>query len=579
MTRFSCPIHIDRPDIKIPKFEVGDQERKLCQSIAQELAAIVSNASEQDARPKCGLETLAKSRLDQMSESRRQAAIGFAKLTAKSTDQRGHDASGRLSNEVRKRFRSLLKRQLVAFRPQLINAIKNVFEQANDWPIEQVRTNVGMRPAGEIPVPAVQYMCLPAPEFLAFEWESHEPDAVRAYWELRGPVENGDPGKVIGFGYVENQLTASDKIGGTIEIPLANYLPAVAPNPSSRYEMRILPLAAQGSLLATGLQSGQPLTPLSELDPQPPVGVGPWSFPAVVEYGVVCQQDTPQLAIENYTLFTKARPVVRWFRVAADQYGNGDEEYHIRASMIEQTALGSTALGNFGSYLPREEGDTSRHTLGWKGYRSVLGDGNPNAFPPRAYLIILSVLEEDGGDDLDDWKELIAEAAREALDGDLGSSLQEFLADLQKEIDDAAAETEERFSREITGIFVAYVAALISSTVLGMVVAYLTAVIGIIVALISVGEADDFYGIEVISFILASNNADWIEDGTAWSAQASSTFSDGGSSTGHYDGGRFFLDDVSVTLQAIPELGVAGNNGIVEFGLTMEFYDKVQRSW
>lgn len=459
MLRNHCTPKIKRPQIRQPNLEGTAEETDLAKKLAAEIARIVVLAADEDAETAdpCTLAGLANKRLSAMSRQGRRVALQAAKKLA----DRPARGCADIDPKLRALTRQLGRRRLEALRPELNSAIKMVAAQADDFRLAFPRTTVQMRPSGEIHPTPVSHLCSDTPLELTFNWESSEPEAARVYWELRGPVVNGYPGKFLARGYGEN-FNDEAPVGGEFTINLGHYLAPLSPDPTERYYVRVLPLAAPGKRVMTSHHSDYALSTIGQnFDPEPPLGVGPWSIPAVIDIGAECRTPPTHFDIDKIEFYRKARAKVNWFKVDADQTGPGDEEYHLRAFIVEHTPLGSTSIGTFGSYLPVTEGDTSKHLLGWKSHIRDLGEPVTNMWP-RLFMVGLSVLEEDNGDELDEWSEAIAELAREAVEGDLADELADFLRDMQDEIDEATT----AFHAELAAEMAAYIGALIGASAL-----------------------------------------------------------------------------------------------------------------
>jgi hypothetical protein len=569
MLRGKCTPKLSRPRIIQPRLEATAEEKEHAKRWAFELARIVMRAAEEGgaAHDPCSMVGRARKRLDAMSTKGRLVALKSAKKLA-DAQTRGCATDTDVDPDLRTLTRTLGRKRLEALRPEIRSAIKMVVAQVNDRKLSFPRTTVQMRPAGEIHPTPTSHSCSDTPPKLTFNWESSEPMAARAYWELRGPLVNGYPGKFLARGYSENILPAG-RVGGEFTINLLNYLGPQSPDPTERYYVHVLPLAAPSERAVVGMEVSPGFKVFGQtFDPAPPVGVGPWSTPAVIDIGRECRSPGTHFDIETVDYYRKARVKVNWFKVHSDQTGPGDEEYHLRAIMIEHTPLGSTSIGNFGSYLPVNEGDNSKHPLGWKSYIRDLGQPITNMWP-RLFVVALSVLEEDGGDELDEWSEALAELAREALEGDLADEVQDFLRDLRDELEEATT----AFHAELASETAAYIGALVASSALGAVAAIVAFAAGLIGIFANSGARDDVYGVEVLTLALVTNNAARMRDGTAGSIQAS-RLSSGGSFSGSEQNGRFELDEI--VLQLIDKGGPdeAGLGGSVQLGLGFEFYDK-----
>lgn len=581
MLKTNCPPKIKRPQIKQQPFEATEEETDLAKKLAAEISRIVVIASGDDIyiRDTCSLAALARKRLSTMSRKGRLVATRSAKklASARSSDkdhEQNQDRAGDadIDPKLRALARQYGRRRLDALRPEMKSAIKMVVAQADEFKLAFPKTTVKMRLPGEFGIAPFSYTCSDGPVELIFNWQSSEPEVARVYWELRGPIVNGYPGKFLARGYGEN-INGEGPAGGYFTINLSQYLSPLSPDPTERYYVRVLPLADPGKQAMVSYYSDHSLSTIGQnFDPEPPLGVGPWSIPAVIDIGLECRTPPTYFDIDTIEFYRKARVKVNWFKVDANQTGPGDEEYHLRAFMVEHTPLGSTSIGTFGSYLPVTEGDKSEHPLGWKSYIRDLGEPVTNMWP-RLFMVGISVLEEDHGDELDEWSEAIAELAREAVEGDLADELSDFLRDMQDEIDEATT----AFRAELASEMASYIGALIGASALGAIAAVVAFAAGLIGIFANAGARDDVYGVGVVTLALVTNDAALIKDGTAGSIQSSRVLASGGSFSGTEQDGRFELDEIEIQLIDKGGPDEAGLGGIVRMGLSWEFYDKVTR--
>ncbi len=519
---------------------------------------MLTQAEQPEGAPpgRCGLEGLARRKLAGMTRQGREAAIAAARKLASPSDGNG----GVVDPGLVRQFRRFARERMEKMRPAIQAAIEDVLLQIRrpDLVVTGTTVRLGLSHEGAFEGGA-PHMCLSGARQIACRWETSEPDASRAYWELRGPAAGGEAGGLLARGYSAG-AEALGRVSGVFELNLHEYLPPATPDPTQRFHIRVLPLAAEGDNLRLGRHTGHSLEVIGRSEPEPPVGLGPWSEPAVLDYGADCRQPPTQFDIDRVEFYRKVRIKVNWFRVDADQPGPGDEEYHLRAFIVEHTPVSATALGSFGAYLPVEEGDASRHTLDWRSYVHDLGEPITNLWP-RLYFVVFSVLEEDSGDSLDDWNEAMAELASEALEGDLADEIEDFLQEIRDALDMATEELKDQLKKEL----IAYIGA----SALSGAAAIAAAFVGLIQAFARAGALDDHFGVETVTFALHTNDAARIKDGTGWSAQGRLIGTIGGAETD----GRYESEEAVVQLfSKTPE--AAGSSGIVSLGFSMELYDK-----
>ncbi|WP_282610429.1 hypothetical protein [Pelagibius sp. Alg239-R121] len=567
MAKHDCGVHFKRPKIQLPPFKRTKQDQDLAKKLAAEIAriAVLANSGEDDRLRPCSLADSARRRFNAMSEKERALALRYSQTLAAGAG--GDSDREEMDPDLLKAVRRFARRQFDSIREQSKTAITDLQGQARGQALLVTKTWVKMRPAGEVVVTPHRYLQTDEPPSLTFHWGTDEPEAARAYWELRGPVTGSDPGPLITRGFAES-TNKDGTVGGEYTLHLNQYLPPAAPNPAQRYHMTVLPLGAPDTGLKLERHHGHSISSiLTRGEPEPPAGVGPWSGPAVIDYGGEYKQPGTHFDLQRVNYYRKSRLHINWFKVAADQPGPGDEEYRISAFAVDISPLEATPMGKWLTYLPVEEGDTSRHALDWTSAWVKLWTPTSNVWP-RTQFAVISVHEEDSGDGVDDWLAAMAELASEALEGDLMDEVRDYLRDMQDELDDAT----EEFNAALTSEFAAYVIALIGASAIGAVIAVITYIISLIATFAGAGASDDFYGVEVVTLGLMTNDVSQWEGGTGATLDAP-LYS--GGFQGQEVGNRFETREIEVQLIAPGGPDGAGLGGIVRVGLHWEFADKV----
>lgn len=565
MLKHDCGVHFIRPKIQLPQFKRTKQERDLAKKLAGEIARIAFAANSGAAPRPCSLADRARRRFEAMSDKDRAHAVRFSRaLAAEAGGGKGRED---VDPALMKSVRRYMRKQLDSLREDTRAAIADLKGQARGQALQVTKTWVKMRPAGEVVVTPHRYLQTDEPPSLTFHWGSDEPEAERAYWELRGPVSDGALGPLIARGFTENMNT-DGSVGGEFTLHLNQYLPPVTPNPGQRYHMTVLPLGARDTGLKVERHQGHSISSILTLgEPEPPVGVGPWSGPAVIDYGTEYKQPGQSFDLRSVTYYRKCRLHVDWFKVAADQPGPGDEEYRISAFGVDISPLEATEMGNWLTFLPVEEGDSSKHTLGWTSAWTQLWTPATKIWP-RTQFAVVSVHEADSGDGVDDWLAAMAELASEALEGDLMDEVRDYLRDMQDELDEAT----EEFNAALADEFAKYASALINATAVGAVIAVIAYIVALIATFAGAGASDDFYGVEVVTLGLLTNDVARWKDGSGATLDAP-LYS--GGFQGQEVGNRFETREIEVQLIAPGGPDGAGLGGIVRVGLHWEFADKV----
>ena len=568
MTRHYCDPHFTLPKIDIPALEPSDRDEGIAKQLAAEIARIALTANSgasQTPRP-CSLAGRARRLFEDLPKRDRAIALEFAKEIG-GPDEGGEDISNTLAALTRRMARTHLK----TTRRTISTAIVDVSKQASDQVLTVTKTRVRMRPAGEIVVTPHKYTQVSYPPNQTFHWETDEPGAERAYWELRGPASGYSSGALLDRGIVGNHFD-DGRVGGEFTLNMGDYFPPVTPNPTQRFSLRVLPLGPERPTFALAGNYGiGTIDQLDRRDPEPPAGLGPWSFAAVIDYGTEYKQPGTRFDAP-VTYYQRVRAKVNWFKVDNDSSELGDEEYHLHAFFTDFSPFGAQRMGRWGSYLPVVEGDQSRHPLGWESADVTLGTPVAQTWP-RFQLMVLSVLEEDNGEGVDAWLQVMAELAEAALRGAIQEEIKDYLQDLRDEFEQGTADLVgdlQGATEEVIAEFISQV----GSAIAGALIAY---AVTLILGFIRAGAEDDSFGAKAIAVTMLSNEADAIEDSSALTlASPTLALAQDKFSPGQRDGGRYETRELEIQMRGAPSADSGGAaNGIISFGVQWAFSGRV----
>lgn len=584
MTRRSvpcCKTTRPYPWIATPKVVLTDEEKHLGESLAKDLNRITALIGGQPSRcpPESSMAASLLARLRRLGESSQQRIIEIARKSGL-PEQTGSAAGDNLEPGLARELKRLLRKRLNTLKPQLRAAIDGAVSAARQQAGRASLTTVDLKLAGEIDTTWRREINMGTPELLDFRWSTVEPDATRGFWELRGPVwlGLGNPGNVIASGYLPD-FPNDNKVGGYFTLAFNQYLPPTPPQAATLYHLRVLPLGpaasaglAQSSGFDFSLQENLgTLSPVSGYEA--PIGVGPWSAPAVIRYGTTFQSGITVFPDDmNRTVYRKAHFYFDWFKLVQDQSGPGNEEFHISGFVVEHNPQGAVQHASIGPlWFQIDPDDRSLHEFG---KHATVNLGTPNyTYWPRVLTAVISILEEDDGGSLSDWQAALDELLYDLLFNQAGADINAFLREMRDEIKQA----QEELAAEMTAEMISFLLAAIAATAREYVTAFIALVVGWVLAAIKAGAADDFYGTKVLSMFLETSATDRIADGTAGDLECNGPVVSGGNFTGTVQpDGSFSMD-----LTEIQFLGLGGAeegspiSGIVNIALHWEFDDKV----
>jgi hypothetical protein len=341
------------------------------------------------------------------------------------------------------------------------------------------------------------------PTALRFKWGTTLKQAEEGFWRLRrksGP----DQFSLVATG------VATAGTGGLFRIDLKPYLPSSPPIDPAIYHVEVVARlkSKTDKTTATSPGGGGTKIPAQEL--------GVWSAPVVITYAI---DTTPTTRFDFDHVYRKATLVLDRIVVVDDQYGPGREEYLLAGFVQElQRACSGTngqncpfstplAMRRFGAYR-KSLNPPDEAPLGWTfpPLREVphrfdfsLGSDSHPVSGQRRFVVALSLIEEDAGGSLGDWRTGVADLSQLSASGKVWEFTKEQAEKYVKN------HLSEAIHYVADGVQVLSSLADIGSAV--PVVATVIAVATMIVAPIVQDMADDYYGTRAAYLTLESNRA------------------------------------------------------------------------
>ena len=237
----------------------------------------------------------------------------------------------------------------------------------------------------------------------------------------------------------------------------------------------------------------------------PGKAVGPPSNDVTITYSAVV---TPGVEFQIFEIYQTLQFQTDSIEMIEDQIGSGVEEFYVAGFVQETFPLGSTQVGKqhkFGpSYAELDpDGPTTKSLSHWTSFFLNYPD-SPEW--PRAYSVVISVLEEDDGGSLNEWEGVVWDIAQEAASGEISQLVQDLLEEKFKEY------IEGDIGQIIqTGGQIAQTIATVIGAQIGAAVGAIVAAAALVIADIISGMGDDYYGTEVFVFVLPTSITDFVE--------------------------------------------------------------------
>jgi len=403
--------------------------------------------------------------------------------------------AGGLSPALRSELRSLIGRRL----DQSSASIAEVARSLSPDVLRMPRTWIEGGVFGESKGVGRSELTLSQPQVLGFRWKSDEPGAAVGFWELVQQATGLSPERVLATGTSIGK-SPSTAVQGSFEIDFVKYLPATPPaSIAPVYHVRIKPLSDQrvGLQRSPGPSIGMAgkASAVNSSGRKDPDGVGPWSAPVIIHYGR--STTPPQKFTDSYR---RIHFYLDSIRMIEDQQGPGAEEFYV-AGFVQENALGGakTDQHKFGPYFAKLDPDGPRQQE--FGKQATFGLPPAGEFP-RLFTVVLTVLEEDDGGMLQDWIDAVWEIAKGALKEEVDEAIKQKLEDLRQRM--AKDTTKEAFDAAKDFFNAATTADFCS--------AWLKMAVAIIAAAIEGGRPDDYYGTEVVTFLMPTNEADFVRN-------------------------------------------------------------------
>jgi hypothetical protein len=435
------------------------------------------------------IERRAKARLSAPVEQRRQLFGAYADLGAEAWS----NAEKGLSAETKAQLKRAVSAHLDARMHEIARAL-SIFAATHYSGAGPTKTSVEVGYFSGDVVAGWKTLTISSPGVLHFRWTTEEPAAQKGVWALLrvGPaneevlLQTGDAG-----------------IGPTnvFDIDLSKYLPAKPSAAPAVYHIRVTPgtRPALGPGSITGVAG--PLTPGK--------AVGPTSDPVTITYTSIVE---PAPQFKSYYYYRKAAFTVGSIRMIEDQSGPGTEEFYINGFVQEYLPKESGRSGKqvtFGDYAELDPDGPREKDLNGLSIFDLSSPEEPHEWP-RAYTVVISVLEADDGGSLNEWQSVVSTLADDMLHGDIAKYVTKYLESYVRE---HISEDTAKFiadAVQIGGEILRFLVTLINTVASFIIGIVLAAVTMIVVDIIS-GMPDDYYGTDVYALALPASIAEIVE--------------------------------------------------------------------
>jgi hypothetical protein len=345
---------------------------------------------------------------------------------------------------------------------------------------------------GDIPASWTE-VTLQTPDTIHCRWKTEESAAETGLWKLTRREPSGKE-IVIAWG------NAGKAPGGLFAVKLSDYLPAMPASAPSVYRLRVIPStkpAMKANLAATTQHEADQFQKI------PGEVVGSPSNPVVITYAT---SEAPQL-LDILSVYRELRFQISKVVLVEDQFGSGPEEFHIAGFVQENQPLESSQPSVQHKFRFDRTLVPGKYMTAWINYdKAPFWLSNPTTGSwPRAYTVVTSVIERDNGKLIAEWQAAIWHVAEELLREPMTTQIKEILSSA------FAPYTGDDMKSAFEDVkVIADIVAKAISGALGTVLGVIIMVVGFFVTSILSGSGDDFYGSEVVVFVLPSNLSDYV---------------------------------------------------------------------
>jgi len=430
------------------------------------------------ARKRTAMRTRARDLLSRGVEERRRYFGDSADAGAEARHRR---ATPVLDSEMKEKLRKAVNARLDARREEITKLVE-VMAAGEYVTVPRTWVEAGFFKK-EVVSAGVGQMTLHEPQVVDFRWNTEEEGAEQGFWHL---LRLGGQSPVILASGV-----AGDAPHGIFSIDFRKYLPTKPPQTPTVYHVRVLP--RKKPPVVTGLQLGGGAG--TEVAAN---AVGPWSKPVFI---IHAKTDAPPQTFDFPEVYREARFYLDSLYMVEDQTGPGSEEFHLAGFVQESFATGSGKQVRFGPHYAVLDPDGPREKK--FGHRATFHLNNPDQPEwPRSYAVVITIMEEDAGDEIADWQKELWKVADDILSSEIADMVSAYL---------------EEYRDELIGKGISWagqtvqVASMIASETSAAIGGTIAAAAAMVIAAVVAGMDDDYYGTQAAVLVLPTNLTDYVK--------------------------------------------------------------------
>lgn len=369
-------------------------------------------------------------------------------------------------------------------------------------------------------------LTISSPGPIKLRWTTECEEAEVGVWEvMRLPSRN-----IVTTGVVP--------INTTFEIDFALFLSAQPPADPQKYQIRIRPHIAGKFEKIPGATPGS-----TQVVKTPPIPIAGYSNPIFIAY----QKDDSEVQIfDEDVIYRNAELHIDHLHMVEQQSGVGADEYWLHGALMEVSGEEEAVAHELPKWFAKLNG---AHNTSIIDYSKSFHLENPSSSRwPKVYSLLLTVMEEDGGEEIADTMQDIWNWVTGRLLGELFEEIKGFLNDIGLETWSAAS-----IAAGLAGL-----AAALAGSVVGAVAGLVLAFAAGIIHVISQAAEDDFYESKSVVFALPTNTEDYVHQQV----------------NGDQDGDRFRLKAEYPQFHYWTLKSIGAYDGLVEVKVHWELYNR-----
>lgn len=316
-----------------------------------------------------------------------------------------------------------------------------------------------------------------SPEVVKLRWNTECEEAEVGIWEvLRLPSQS-----VVASGTVGVNLTFQIDFGQFLSLP--------APVNSQNYKIRIRPHAAAKFEKVPGATPDS--TTVVKIPAKPLAG---YSNAVFIAY----QLDESEQKFEEDIIYRNAELHIDHLHMVEQQSGLGADEYWLHGSLIETGGEEHAVAHELQKWFAELDGDNNKHVIN---YNKKFHLENPSSTRwPKTYTLLLTVFEEDGGED-------IAETMQDIWNWVSGKLLSEIFDEVKGFLSKIGLEP---WSAGAIAAALAGLAAALAGSVLGAIAGLVLSLAAGFIQIIAQAVEDDFFETKSVVLALPTNTEDYV---------------------------------------------------------------------